>query len=1437
MSFGSILGGIYHAITPWHDSGAVFSKSSYQAPKKKRPEDQPGYQPPRVQAPSQPQQFNQPQLPRPQRPDNLFAGLNQNLLLGNRPGAVPVLNNNQPKPAPAPGTVIKPTDIASANATPEAAINRGLDAGKSWETISKENNIDINHVRKYSQATRPNYGITPHAPAAYKPPSFWRTLRDTAVGSVANLPEVALAAGRTATGIVQGAANLPHDVTALAAGGTQQIQKHFNNPFTRQVNRGFQDVNTGVKKATHYVVNDTFDPLNRGLDRAAKFYERKVPVAAGGAGVYRATQVPLNALAALVTLGGAEVGAAGEAGETASDVSKLARARSFISDLLNKPLTSNEDNLISRTGRSVMERGRPVSEALNAPVRTAGNIINRFRAGVDTGEIGNILSDADLNDLTTRNIPVSQGVDVNAPPSEGVNIPVRNGNTPSSLIQEVGGDAKTATTNAEAASRAINARRVEAAKKADTVIHPDPGIEGVRPFRPGADTITRNEIQAERDALDQALANKEITKTAHKAANDALDNTPAAGEVPKGNPITVKEVQGIDVADQTNVPQNLPETPGKVRVTTATAPSNAKSEAVAAQTPSAAPVPPEVPPTGETIPGATPAETAVKGAAAENLPGPGESDETFLKRVATDMQSNIKRAVTALKTTKQMTKAERAQRAAAGQKAYEEAKAAGLSPGAQEAARKGAYGGSFDRQDYVGTPVHGDDEQRLRDMVDSHYADMPYQAGNVREAFTKLFHAGEPGWASEAGNHIVPSDIKNIRKFLNESVPDVEGNGGLGDFAESAIKELADEGGGAGKVANAIGLQRALRFTADISATGRQALPGALSHPVEFAKAAKKSFEVMFSHEKYQKLVSSLANDKEANYINDRLGAYLSVMNDDVSKADDIYRNSEWAHKIPGVNKVVAASERQYNTLLSMMRYYGGKRFIDAAGGIGNLEKVASDSGNADEFLKAIGTVTNVNTGRGFGKALDTGASKVLSDVLVSPRGLAAKIQRFNPKYYTDLAKTNPAAAKEALRSLTIQTAVTAGALGAANKAGIYEDGQIKVGNTRYDITGGAANMVRTVVRVAQYINGNRETTPFNNAEDEVTKWARNQLAPFLSSSLDAIGLHQDPKTGDWINKWGDQVTPGSELLNNIAPVNASQVETDRQLGTPGSQQAINAGLNTLGIGVNSYESSADKNLPKDQSVRDMFKQLTKEGIGTSSTDVNNYIASNDFDKASKAAQYNLAALKATPNTSSNVIKKAEQTVQEVNLRQQGVPMTDDGIQAKVEDGNWDAAIQGYKWKIEKAKGDGEISKKTEGAIQTDIKRAETARDKQIAPEALSAYKGTTLSEWRAMGNPKSDNYDPKAYQELWNLDQTLAKAGASYKLGEPSKSKYSAKDSGSGRGSGRRRSVPTGFGELKAGSFAPRVQQYDTIDTKSGAVPHIGIVRPNIVHNISSSG
>ena len=140
--------------------------------------------------------------------------------------------------------------------------------------------------------------------------------------------------------------------------------------------------------------------------------------------------------------------------------------------------------------------------------------------------------------------------------------------------------------------------------------------------------------------------------------------------------------------------------------------------------------------------------------------------------------------------------------------------------------------------------------------------------------------------------------------------------------------------------------------------------------------------------------------------------------------------------------------------------------------------------------------------------------------------------------------------------------------------------------------------------------------------------------------------------------------------------------------------------------------------------------------------------------------------------------------------------------------------------------------------IDISIKRGQIYKDGKIPYDMIDSYKSTSLTDWRKMGDPESDEYDPEMYQKLWAIDERMAKAGVSYAKGKLNKQKYSAKQSGSGgsRG-GSRNSFSADFGTLKSNSFTPDVKAYQTIDQKAGAVPHIAVKRPNIVHKIGSSG
>lgn len=136
------------------------------------------------------------------------------------------------------------------------------------------------------------------------------------------------------------------------------------------------------------------------------------------------------------------------------------------------------------------------------------------------------------------------------------------------------------------------------------------------------------------------------------------------------------------------------------------------------------------------------------------------------------------------------------------------------------------------------------------------------------------------------------------------------------------------------------------------------------------------------------------------------------------------------------------------------------------------------------------------------------------------------------------------------------------------------------------------------------------------------------------------------------------------------------------------------------------------------------------------------------------------------------------------------------------------------------------------------IARGKVFRDGEIPYSDIQMYESTNLSDWRAMGDPEDDSYDPETYQKLWAIDEALAKVGGSYKEGHPDKQKYSAKESKArGRGGNAASTLSSDFGKLGELTGAPKVKQYDSIDQRSGAVPIINVQRPNIVHKVGFSG
>lgn len=555
MSLGSFLKGVVAQVNPF-DNGRTYG--SYNRPKKRLQPGDPGYVAPvrtQTQDPNQSIETENHQKLQAQRPENLFAGLNQNLKLPGAPNNTLQVNPNAsiaPILKPQPGTIVQPT---------HQAMPAPVKPGWTPQPIGTHANVAGTPGTYTAHGFVPDNQPHPTSLLGHVGNAL-KTAGQTAVGTVANAPELGLAALRLGTGIVQGLGHIP----SVAVHGATYIPRKIAGDDSA-LNRGLSSINRGVDTATHYTVDNAFDPINRGLDLASKSYANAVPMAAGGQKVYTREQIPLNILAALLTAGTSTAASkAGQAGRVGR-----------VSQFLNKPRVSNTENVIAKTGRTV-NKAAPIAHGVMSPVRTTKAGITRLingravptvdRAAVDAGEVGNVLSDAQLQDLTQppTQVPVTQ--------TGGGNTPIPVGVPRPNPIRELGGDrpgtVRIPTPDEVAAQKAADRFQSQPAGR------PDQRIQGV------GNPVTKSDIADAKAVIDDNLVTGKISEADHADLTKQLENIkPTDAPVPKGQKITVKQATGIPVEDKTVVPTDLPETPGTVRVTTSAQPMAAKSEAAA----------------------------------------------------------------------------------------------------------------------------------------------------------------------------------------------------------------------------------------------------------------------------------------------------------------------------------------------------------------------------------------------------------------------------------------------------------------------------------------------------------------------------------------------------------------------------------------------------------------------------------------------------------------------------------------------------------------------------------------------------------------------------------------------------------------------------------------------------------------------------------------
>lgn len=397
---------------------------------------------------------------------------------------------------------------------------------------------------------------------------------------------------------------------------------------------------------------------------------------------------------------------------------------------------------------------------------------------------------------------------------------------------------------------------------------------------------------------------------------------------------------------------------------------------------------------------------------------------------------------------------------------------------------------------------------------------------------------------------------------------------GLGDTLKASLRDIKENP--LKIVSYTGGISKSIKAALDNSSLLRQGFKTLVTNPSEWLTNAKKSFQYIYGTFKGQDVMREI----RASMYNDTKYFDMAQIADLAIGVDDAIPTT-LQEKIPGIGKLFAASDNAFKGFLFKTRFDVFKKYVQLA------ENAGVDIGDK-EALKNIANMVNSQTGRG---KIAMGGEKIaneINNVFFSPRFIAAQLDTFlhpltGGQGLNGIAKWDKSSnfvRKEATKSLAKTIAAVGAIMATANAVspGSAETdprstdfGKIKVGNTRFDITGGLGSLITFIAResTGTVVSSSGKKSILNNPKEFRPKthlsvagdYMRNKLSPILGTSINLIE-GQDPIG----NKFGLKNVPKS-LLMPLPISNTIEVMND-----PNGANAIATIIaDFLGVATNTY--------------------------------------------------------------------------------------------------------------------------------------------------------------------------------------------------------------------------------------------------------------------------
>lgn len=445
------------------------------------------------------------------------------------------------------------------------------------------------------------------------------------------------------------------------------------------------------------------------------------------------------------------------------------------------------------------------------------------------------------------------------------------------------------------------------------------------------------------------------------------------------------------------------------------------------------------------------------------------------------------------------------------------------------------------------------------------------------------------------GEKATPEQRKDIEKLVDDIVKSRREKGlGYGSAKVALDEYIGDIKLGikkkrtiASTVEDVFGFSKAVLASIDNSFIGRQGLKTLYTgHPIIWFKTFKESFKILgksgiLGQDALRGVRATILSRK-----NSRNGLY-ERMKLDIGVTEEAYPTSLPA-KIPLLGRAFKASEQSFTGSAYYMRAELADTLIEKA------QRHGVDLNNKEQ-AEALGELINSMTGRGKIDILSDKGQRLANVTLFSAKFLKSQIDVVGLMGYGKSSFVR----KEAAKNLASIVASMAGVMYMANilKPGSAEldprssdFGKIKIGNTRFDISGGMTPLVTLAARIIAPMFGKAQIKTTTTGElvergafgsktamGLMAAFLENKAAPTAGLILDVFdgknfdktpitmeALKEDPATTMW--------AIGKTFLLPIPVENAMEAYKNKET-EPALASVL---LDMLGFGSNTYTQTGD---------------------------------------------------------------------------------------------------------------------------------------------------------------------------------------------------------------------------------------------------------------------